>query len=92
LIKQKLFPLFFAFLALPFALRVDARHASQTPATVAKVIDGDMLKIEIQGCIENIRLIGIDTPESKKNKKAVTYEASCTAKVKVDNLQLKEPV
>ncbi len=35
-----------------------------------KVVDGDTLKIEHRGRIESIRLIGIDTPESRVNKKA----------------------
>ena len=35
-----------------------------------KVVDGDTLKIEHQGRIESLRLIGIDTPESRINKKA----------------------
>jgi len=37
---------------------------------VLNVVDGDTLKIEHQGRIENLRLIGIDTPESRVNKKA----------------------
>lgn len=40
-------------------------------ATLLRVIDGDTLKIEIAGQKETIRLIGIDTPESKANKKAL---------------------
>jgi micrococcal nuclease len=40
------------------------------PATVKRVVDGDTLKIIYQGQEEAVRLIGIDTPESKKNKKA----------------------
>jgi micrococcal nuclease len=39
-------------------------------ATVKRVVDGDTLKIVYQGQEEPVRLIGIDTPESKKNKKA----------------------
>lgn len=39
-------------------------------ATVVKVVDGDTLKIEMNGNEEAVRLIGIDTPESKINKKA----------------------
>jgi len=35
-----------------------------------KVVDGDTLRVEHQGRIESIRLIGIDTPESRVNKKA----------------------
>jgi len=39
-------------------------------AKVVNVIDGDTLKVELAGQVESIRLIGIDTPESKANKKA----------------------
>jgi micrococcal nuclease len=40
------------------------------PATVKRVVDGDTLRIIYQGQEESVRLIGIDTPESKNNKKA----------------------
>lgn len=69
--RNRLLVPFTAVLALLFALNVSAWHRSLTPATVLKVIDGDTLKIETQGYRENIRLIGIDTPESQKNKKAM---------------------
>lgn len=39
-------------------------------AKVIRVIDGDTLKVEFQGKQESIRLIGIDTPESRINNKA----------------------
>jgi len=39
-------------------------------AIIVKVVDGDTLRIEINGHEEAVRLIGIDTPESKINKKA----------------------
>jgi len=39
-------------------------------ATVVQVADGDTLRIEMDGQEEAVRLIGIDTPESKINKKA----------------------
>lgn len=45
--------------------------ADYTPARVIRVIDGDTLKIEINGEKENVRLIGVDTPESKPNPKAL---------------------
>lgn len=34
-----------------------------TPAIVSRVVDGDTLDVEIDGQVERIRLIGIDTPE-----------------------------
>jgi micrococcal nuclease len=41
-----------------------------TTVTVLKIIDGDTLKIRYKGKKESIRLIGIDTPETRKNNKA----------------------
>lgn len=38
--------------------------------TIIKVIDGDTLTVDYNGKRENIRLIGIDTPESFAGKKA----------------------
>ncbi len=37
---------------------------------VIRIVDGDTLSIEYNGRKENIRLIGIDTPESRINRKA----------------------
>ena len=39
--------------------------------TVLRIVDGDTLKINYKGQEESIRLIGIDTPESRSNKKAM---------------------
>ncbi len=38
--------------------------------TVIKITDGDTLWVRYEGQREKLRLIGIDTPESKANKKA----------------------
>jgi micrococcal nuclease len=38
--------------------------------TIIKVVDGDTLRIEYQGQKETIKLIGIDAPENKLNRKA----------------------
>jgi len=43
---------------------------SNLEAKVLSVVDGDTLKISYKGQKESIRLIGIDTPESRVNKKA----------------------
>ncbi len=49
----------------------------KNPAEVIRVIDGDTLQIWYYEAEMTVRLIGIDTPESKPNKKA--YEdAKCT--------------
>lgn len=36
------------------------------PATVARVIDGDTLDVEAGGKTQRVRVLGIDTPETKK--------------------------
>jgi len=38
---------------------------------VLAIVDGDTLRVIYQQKKESIRVIGIDTPESKPNKKAV---------------------
>ena len=40
--------------------------AADGRATVTGVVDGDTLDVEIRGRTERVRLIGIDTPETKK--------------------------
>lgn len=40
-------------------------------ATVIKVIDGDTVVLRLQGAIETVRLIGIDTPETVHPTKPV---------------------
>jgi micrococcal nuclease len=41
-------------------------HAGDGMATVTEVIDGDTIDVRIGGRDERVRLIGIDTPETKK--------------------------
>ncbi len=55
----------------------------QTGFKVIKVVDGDTLDVEIDGKIERLRLIGIDTPETVDPRKKVQCfgrEASNKAK------------
>ena len=40
-------------------------------AVVVRVIDGDTIRVQIAGAIRTIRLIGVDTPETKHPTKAV---------------------
>lgn len=62
-----LFPLLTVFPSSVFALELAAK--------VLRVIDGDTLKVEVEGHSESVRLIGIDTPESKANAKALKDSA-----------------
>ncbi len=61
-LKLLLFLFTFVYTASPL-------HAQQT-TTVTRIVDGDTLKVRYWGKEESIRLIGIDTPESRANKKA----------------------
>ncbi len=63
--KESLKTLLFIFI---LAFLSSSLHAQQT-TTVTRVVDGDTLKIRYWGKEESIRLIGIDTPESRVNKK-----------------------
>jgi len=64
--KRYFKPLSFVFV---LTLLSSSLYAQQT-TTVVRVIDGDTLKVRYWGKEESIRLIGIDTPESRVNKKA----------------------
>ena len=44
--------------------------AAREKVTVTRVVDGDTLTIIYNGKKENVRLVGIDTPESRDNSKA----------------------
>jgi micrococcal nuclease len=55
---------------------------ANAPAKVVRVVDGDTLKVVLNGRIENVRLIGIDTPESKANKKAKKDAARSSQDIK----------
>ncbi len=43
----------------------------QPNAIVVEVVDGDTIEVEIDGDVERVRLIGIDTPETKHPRKPV---------------------
>ena len=64
-----LFFLFMAAASIVFAFAGES-SGEEKADVVLNVVDGDTLKIDHQGRIENLRLIGIDTPESRVNKKA----------------------
>jgi len=57
-----------SFLVAFFIFASPPLNAQQT-TTVTRIIDGDTLKVFYLGGEESIRLIGIDTPESRVNKK-----------------------
>ncbi len=59
-----------SILFVVLSLFLSANTDAQQITTVVRVVDGDTLKIRYWGKEESIRLIGIDTPESRVNKKA----------------------
>ena len=64
--KLFLLILFILFSPLyPFSLSAQTKEG----ATVTRIVDGDTIKVFYLGNEESIRLIGIDTPESRVNKK-----------------------
>lgn len=54
------------------AVAASEPHAKtpHTEATVDSIVDGDTLRVRIKGRSDSVRLIGIDTPESRFNKRA----------------------
>lgn len=65
-----LYIFFILILSSSLCAKPQTKTQDQQTVTIIKIIDGDTLKIKYQGKDENVRLIGIDTPESKANKKA----------------------
>jgi micrococcal nuclease len=47
--------------------------ANQAMVKVERTVDGDTIEIELNGKKEKVRLIGIDTPETKKPNTPVMY-------------------
>jgi micrococcal nuclease len=59
-----------------------ANEATQQ-ATLVRVVDGDMVDVEIEGTVERLSLIGIDTPETMHPREPVQcfgQQASAKAK------------
>ena len=42
------------------------RGAASASALVTRVVDGDTIEVRLDGAIEDVRYIGVDTPESVK--------------------------
>ncbi|OPY82136.1 MAG: Thermonuclease precursor [Syntrophorhabdus sp. PtaU1.Bin153] len=57
-------------LVLMAASLLPVRAQERDLATVIRVVDGNILKVEFKGKKESVRLIGIDAPECKINRKA----------------------
>jgi micrococcal nuclease len=56
-------------------LQVTENQVSGVPATLVAIIDGDTIKVMVNGKIETVRYLLIDTPESKSPKTCVQQYA-----------------
>jgi micrococcal nuclease len=62
------------------ALWTTAIPADAEPATLRRVIDGDTIEVELDGQVETVRMILMDTPETKKpNSPVECFGAEATA-------------
>lgn len=59
--------------ALAATLLLAVAHGADAPelATVTRVVDGDTIVVELNGRIERVRLVGVDTPETVHPQKPV---------------------
>ena len=57
------------------ALLIASSSAAEEKAVVFRISDGDNIVVILKGVKVNVRLIGIDAPESRKNEKAQRYSS-----------------
>ena len=72
-----------AILTVIATLWAPVAHAQSVTGTVTRVVDGDTVDVRVDGKVERIRIIGLDTPETVDPRKAVQCfgrEASAHAK------------
>ncbi len=66
---------------------ITSAHFDPISARVERVIDGDTIQVRFEGKSYTVRLIGVDTPETKHPTKAVQYfgrEASAFTKAALE--------
>ena len=66
---------------------VTSAQLDSVPARVKRVIDGDTIQVRFDGKTHTVRLIGVDTPETKHPTKAVQHfgrEASAFTKAALE--------
>jgi micrococcal nuclease len=56
-------------------VQVTENQVSDVPATLVDIFDGDTIKVIINGKIESVRYLLLDTPESKSPKTCVQHYA-----------------
>ena len=61
--------------AQEITLQVTESKVSEVPITLVHIIDGDTIKVNVNGKMETVRYLLIDTPESKNPKTCVQLYA-----------------
>jgi len=72
-----------AIVAVAVAMWAPGAQAQSVTGTIVRVVDGDSVDVRVDGKVERIRVIGLDTPETVDPRKAVQCfgrEASAHAK------------
>ena len=72
-----------AIVAVAVTLWAPVAQAQSVTGTIVRVVDGDTVDVRVDGKVERIRIIGLDTPETVDPRKAVQCfgrEASAHAK------------
>lgn len=80
------------YLFLPAILLLIGIVSAQPLYLCTRVVDGDTIVVKIDGKQEKVRLIGVDTPETKHPRKPVEYygkEASEFTKSMVEGKQVR---
>ena len=71
----------------PTGATAEAPGAIGEPANVTRVVDGDTIEIELDGTIVDIRLIGIDTPETVDPSEPVGCYGPAASRFTTDRLE-----
>ena len=61
----------FAIVAVAVTLWAPVAQAQSVTGTIVRVVDGDTVDVRVDGKVERIRIIGLDTPETVDPRKAV---------------------
>ncbi|MFA7290063.1 MAG: thermonuclease family protein [Melioribacteraceae bacterium] len=61
---------FYSYILFLLLITYSCSKRSENEVLVSRIVDGDTIEILLEGRKEKVRLIGIDTPESRINSKA----------------------
>lgn len=79
-VVKKLFFIIYLFLIL----NINVNASSKEEVIFSKCVDGDTIKIEVDGKIKTVRMLAVDTPESVHPTKGVEYYGKEASKFTCD--------